>query len=566
MSKYYPNLEYLSERESERRRSSTNLETNCGQIFSKGTAFTRDIIEKFEESDLGPQNTQICGHEFKTRQLWVLAGLLLLFLSSCMGMGLMFCTSMFDGYVLSNLIIANNTRAFEMWKGPFVKPLIKVYIFNYTNVDEYERGRADKLHVKEVGPFVYEEIPERTNVKFHHNGTVSFQDNRAHKFRPDLSKGRRQSERIIVPNMPMLGAAAMSKNSYYMTRLAMSTLLKGLNAKPFLNLPAHRFIWGYDDSLYALAKGVMSYHKKMPFERFGILAGRNGTSSDVITVNTGAKDLSKLGQFESFNGESGIDHWSTDECNRIEGSDGVVYPPQPIREKKPVYLYQKEICRRLPMVFQKETSIFNGKVPAYRYVVPDTVFDTPEDNPENQCYCDMDSGECPPRGVFNATPCAFGAPLFFSFPHFYNADPAIRDAVAGLNPNPKNHEMYSNMHPTLGFSMGAKSRLQMNVQVKKSFGMTQLDMFDEDIFLPIAWLEVGLDETDLTDDVKEEIYRASVTAPAVEMCLQYGCLLTALVTLTALVIVLRGKWAERTETRRRLQRNISTQSGARLIS
>lgn len=57
-----------------------------------------------------------------------------------------------------------------------------------------------------------------------------------------------------------------------MTRLAMSTLLKGLNAKPFLNLPAHRFIWGYDDSLYALAKGVMSYQKKLPFERFGILA------------------------------------------------------------------------------------------------------------------------------------------------------------------------------------------------------------------------------------------------------------------------------------------------------
>lgn len=70
MSKIYPNLEYLSERENEHHRSTSDLETNCGQIFSKSSAFTRDIIEKLEETELGPKNTIICGHEFRTRQLW----------------------------------------------------------------------------------------------------------------------------------------------------------------------------------------------------------------------------------------------------------------------------------------------------------------------------------------------------------------------------------------------------------------------------------------------------------------------------------------------------------------
>lgn len=36
------------------------------------------------------------------------------------------------------------------------------------------------------------------------NGTITYQDDRIHKFRPERSRGHRQSDRIIVPNMPML--------------------------------------------------------------------------------------------------------------------------------------------------------------------------------------------------------------------------------------------------------------------------------------------------------------------------------------------------------------------------
>lgn len=50
----------------------------------------------------------------------------------------------------------------------------------------------------------------------------------------------------------------------------------------------------------------------------------------------------------------------------------------------------------------------------FRYVMPDTVFDRPEIDPENQCYCNMDSGDCSPQGVFNATPCAYGKELKIS--------------------------------------------------------------------------------------------------------------------------------------------------------
>ena len=43
-----------------------------------------------------------------------------------------------------------------MWQKPIPKPLAKIYLFNYTNVPEYEIGNAKKLNVEELGPYVYE--------------------------------------------------------------------------------------------------------------------------------------------------------------------------------------------------------------------------------------------------------------------------------------------------------------------------------------------------------------------------------------------------------------------------
>lgn len=51
---------------------------------------------------------------------------------------------------------------------------------------------------------------------------------------------------------------------------------------------------------------------------------------------------------------------------RIQGSDGTVFPPYIVRQKKPIYMYQKELCRRLPFVFDKEMKILNGRVPVYK--------------------------------------------------------------------------------------------------------------------------------------------------------------------------------------------------------
>lgn len=206
------------------------------------------------------------------------------------------------------------------------------------------------------------------------------------------------------------------------------------------------------------------------------------------------KDINKLGLIRKFNNHDKLQHWSTDDCNTITGSDGTIFPPKTIRAKKPVTIYHKDMCRRLPMIFQKETHLLNDKIPAYRYVLPYNVFDRPEIHPENQCYCNLDSGECPPQGVFNSTPCAMGAPAFISFPHFYRGDAKLRESIDGLKADAAGakelYETYVDVHPEMGFGMRGRIRLQVNMQVKKSYGISQLDRFPDDIMLPVAWVEL----------------------------------------------------------------------------
>lgn len=48
----------------------SNLAANCGQIFAKGPQITKDIVTKVKRADIGKNRRFLCGHEFRTRDIW----------------------------------------------------------------------------------------------------------------------------------------------------------------------------------------------------------------------------------------------------------------------------------------------------------------------------------------------------------------------------------------------------------------------------------------------------------------------------------------------------------------
>lgn len=62
----------------------------------------------------------------------------------------------------------------EWWLDSPIQPLIKIHIFNYTNIDEYLSGKEKKIKVEDVGPYVYKEYGKRVNLSFTDDSKITF--------------------------------------------------------------------------------------------------------------------------------------------------------------------------------------------------------------------------------------------------------------------------------------------------------------------------------------------------------------------------------------------------------
>ncbi|CAH2101836.1 unnamed protein product [Euphydryas editha] len=447
-----------------------------------------------------------------------------------------FCfTNTINDAIISNMVIRNNSIAFSMWKQPTVHPLMKVHVFNYTNWQRVRDGLDEKLHVDDIGPFVYSQHLERVKIQFD-GDKLSFQERNNFKFLPHASAGA-HFDQVFVPNLPLIGVLAKAANLPFLAQLTLATTLSTFanHKEAFLKLPVQRFLWGYDDSIIDLAKPFLSLQGKLKFDKFGLLVTKNGTTSDRFTINTGENDKNKMNIFEMLNDQPTLNYWGSPECNSIEASDGTIFPPSLLDRNSTLYVFYPNLCRRIPFKYIKDVEIGDG-IQLMRYGMPDDVFDDPANNPTNQCYCEIDTGECPPRGVVNVTKCTMDAPALASFPHFLRGDPKLREDITGLNANSDQYESYLDIHPTLGIALSGKSSLQLNIQIKKSNSFGALNFMKQGIILPIAWIEMSVEE--LPESLQTLIYHGTYSTAAVQLGLTVFCIIALTVSSICLFVMI----------------------------
>lgn len=442
------------------------------------------------------------------------------FITSLIGCCIMWFTDIYYDEIVNQMTIREGSDVYEAWRKPPIEPLICVYVFNYTNVHEYSKGIEEKIKVEEVGPYCYREILEKKNVTFNDDGTVTYGDTRKHSFEPDLSNGTKD-DMLYVPNLALIGAVAMTKDLNRFTQMGISYFLRSIlhYSDTMIQVKAHEFLFGYDDRLFSVASKLATIlQKKVPFEKFGLLAQRAADSDETITVRTGTNDIENIGIVTEINGQTELDAWSEPECNRIDGSDGAFFPRHTINENVTLYLFHKNICRKMPFVFHKEVR-FQGDVMAMRFHAAPDVYNT-----NGTCYC-PESG-CSPDGVFDISPCSGGLPLLISFPHFLYADPVISEPFEGLHPDPEKHEFYIDIQRLLGFTLGTVSRLQMNIRVQKTKYTSLVKEFPNNLVLPVVWFQVSAEE--MPPDLYNLIYHATFTVKRMQVILMWGSLVFTL--------------------------------------
>lgn len=444
---------------------------------------------------------------------------------------LFWCTNVFRDAILSNLVLRNGTASFLLWQRPPIGLTFKVYVFNYTNVREFESGNATKLRVEEVGPFVYRESLSRVNVQLHDNHTITYQEKRNFRWVSGLS----EKERVVVPNVVLMSILATSRNVPYAMQVALTLFFATMREEPFIELPVGEYLWGYEDKLFQLIKPFAFFVQPIPFDKFGILAIKNGVNTDRVTMHTGADDIRNLGMVERINGLSNQRTWGDERCDRIYGTDGSVFPLDWIEQQNStLYMYARDICRQLP--FRYERRGFSNGIPVFRYKLSSNIFTSTGD--KDSCFCPKESRDsikrrCPPAGTFNVSACKFGAPLIVSLPHFYSGEESLFDKIDGLAPREEHRENYIDLHPRLGITVNMKMRFQLNIEVRKAVGMPFSGKLQDGLILPFIWIESGIEE--LPESIRGMLYRSYYLANAIEAGFQWCSLVAAILSLCALL-------------------------------
>lgn len=461
------------------------------------------------------------------------------------------------------LSLESGTLFFFLWKDPPYKIYINVNIFNVTNQEKFTRGE-EKLALQEVGPYCFQEILLNTNATFHPNGTVTYIPVRTLKFIPERSAGDINIDRIISPNIPLVGISAMLRESSMFTNLALTMVSNTANSKSFVNITVHDYLFGYDDLLVKLA------HTALPtwinFERFGILdrimALENG--SNIVTITNNYKkatpanplydieDTKRQFYIQEFNGSPGLQQWgyedtegnetstSNSKCNFIGGSyDGTLFP-RDLTMDHGMLLYRRGFCRALPAFPVREVTMDGYE--AIEFGVQKNFLYEPSVNPDNACYC-KDEGDCLPRGLVSIAPCYYDIPMTLSQPHFYNADPSLVEQVTGLAPSKSLHDLNFTLHKRLGLPIKANLRIQVNLDVGQTKYNAKTTIFNN-LHVPLCWLELQVDE--VPSIVKILITLAYGILPVTEVMCKYllGVFGAAMISCSALLMLNSTEIAE----------------------
>ncbi|XP_053327984.1 scavenger receptor class B member 1 isoform X2 [Spea bombifrons] len=395
--------------------------------------------------------------------------------------------------------------AFEMWRDLPVPFFMSIYIFEVVNHKEVVAG--EKPRVQQRGPYVYREQKQKLNITFHENKTVSFVEYRTLHFDPERSVGK-EEDHLIVPNILLLASAIMTENLPGFIKFIISSAFLTYNEEPFMNRTVKEILWGYEDPFLNFINTILP--GKLPFkDKFGLFADFNNSNTGVFTVNTGVDDISKVQMIDSWNGLKEVDYWHSEATNMINGTAGQMWPPFR-KTSEALQFYSPDACRSLTFVYEKEAD-FRG-IPTYRYIAPNYLFANGTDYPPNEGFC-----PCLASGVQNMSSCRFNAPLFLSFPHFYNADPGFAEAVDGLHPSEELHSLFLDLHPLTGIPMNCSIKMQLSLFMKSVSGIWQTGDI-KPVILPVLWFsESGY----IDGPVYNTYYNTLILLPAILDYLQY---------------------------------------------
>lgn len=77
--------------------------------------------------------------------------------------------------------------------------------------------------------------------------------------------------------------------------------------------------------------------------------------------------MDKFGYIDRLNGMDQFPYWNRAPCSNIAGSEGSFFPPREYTKENAVYLYDKDLCRVIPLEYQHPV-VKDGKYCIIKYI------------------------------------------------------------------------------------------------------------------------------------------------------------------------------------------------------
>ncbi|XP_041066844.1 lysosome membrane protein 2-like [Carcharodon carcharias] len=348
-----------------------------------------------------------------------------------------------------------NSETYKNWKDPPVPAYLQFYFFNVENQLQILQG--ERAIVKQLGPYTYKQPRHRGKVSLFKNGTISATTYTSFIFEPAMSVGDPRNDLVTTINIPLVTMLQMLKHSGMVNKVILSMLLTLKRNTLFQTHTVDEWLWGYEDPILKLGHKLLP--SMFPGSRFGLFHDKNGTNNGKYLLNAGKNDYMKFTEIITWNGQKSVNWWPSKFCNMINGTDGTSFHPL-IKKNEKLYIFASDICRSFYLLFEKELEVQG--ISAYRFLLPKEAFEN--DHPSNQGCCP--GGICPMSGVLNISICRQGAPIFISFPHFYNGDQRLVSAIGGMKPDMETHQTFLDIEPMTGLPVRAAKRMQVNIHVE----------------------------------------------------------------------------------------------------
>ncbi|CAK1546515.1 unnamed protein product [Leptosia nina] len=451
----------------------------------------------------------------------------------CLGTGLFIAfVQPYDLLFKWKIKFQDGGEIFEIWRKPEVELYTRVYLFNVTNAEEYMAGTDDKLSFKEIGPFVYRELLEHSQIKFNSNGTLSTIPKHPLVWVDELSEGNKEDDIVYLPHIALLSIANVVSAQSFMTRFGLNRLISLTNSQPLAKMTAREFMMGYKSELMTLGNTFMPGW--IYFDKLGLIDRMYDFEGDYETIYTGETDISQSGLIDTYRGSTDLPQWPEKHCSNVQyASDGTKFKSGIVKNDSLLF-YRKSLCRAAPLIPVKEGEK-NG-LKGVMYTFPDHMMDNGKYYEENKCFCRH--GKCLPEGLLDVADCYYGFPIALSYPHFYKGDPELFNKIEGLKPDKELHETRFWIQPDSGLPLDVSAKFQINMPLGDITNIQNTAKF-ANLYLPLLWFDIRMFSLPSSLEMRFKMYLNIL--PAVEKSIMYVSFIVGAILIFVTVYILTFK-------------------------